>query len=56
MNKVVKVKYKGDFDQFVYEVLRDPPVFASFMARVEYGALYNDRLEEALDISGGTEL
>jgi len=56
MNKVVKVKYKGDFDQFVYEVLRDPPVFASFMARVEYGALHNDRLEEALDISGGTEL
>jgi len=27
-----------------------------FLARVEYGALHNDRLEEALDISGGTDL
>lgn len=53
MNKVVKVKYQGDFSQFVYEVLQDPPVLASFMARVEYGALHNDQLEEALDISGG---
>ena len=53
MNKVVRVKYKGDFGQFVYDVLQDPPVLASFMARVEHGALHNDQLEEALDISGG---